>query len=108
MMEVSDKGGLWSHLQKSKRVLALFYASWCPFCVRFLPIFNKNSSKQDVDLVLRVKVDDYYNSLWDDYSIETVPTVIFFDEGSVSRRLDGRFGYGISEQQFKELLEEDE
>ena len=95
MIEVSDKGDLWSHLQKSKRVLALFYASWCPFCVRFLPIFNKNSSKQDVDLVLRVKVDDYDNPLWNDYSIEAVPTVIFFDEGNISRRLDGRLGYGL-------------
>ena len=106
MIEVSAR--LWSHLQKSKRVLALFHASWCPFCVRFLPIFNKNSSKQDVDLVLRVKVDDYDNPLWNDYSIETVPTVIFFDEGNISRRLDGRFGYGLGEQQLKEWLEEDE
>jgi thiol-disulfide isomerase/thioredoxin len=108
MIEVSDKGDLWSHMQKSKRALVLFYASWCPFCVHFLPFFNKNSSKQDVDLVLRVKVDDYDNPLWDDYSIEAVPTVIFFDEGNVSRRLDGRFGYGLGEQQFKEWLEEDE
>jgi len=108
MKEVCNKSDLESQLQKNKKILALFYASWCPFCVRFLPIFNKNSSKQDVDLVLRVKVDDYDNPLWDDYSIETVPTVIFFDEGNVSRRLDGRFGYGLGEQQLKEWLEEDE
>jgi thioredoxin-like negative regulator of GroEL len=107
MTEVSNKGDLENQLQKNKRVLALFYASWCPFCISFLPVFSKNPSKQGVNLVLRVKVDDYDNPLWDDYSIEAVPTVILFDEGKVCRRLDGRLGYGLSEQQLKEWLEKE-
>jgi thioredoxin 1 len=106
MIEVSSKRDFESQLKKNKRVLALFYASWCPYCRSFLPVFDKNASKRGFDLVLRVKVDDYDNPLWDEYSIEAVPTVVLFDEGKVCRRLDGRLGYGLSEKQLKEWLEE--
>lgn len=106
MIEVDNKSDLRSQLQKSRRVVALFYASWCSFCRKFLPIFNKQSSKQDDNLILRVKLNDYDNPLWADYSIEAVPTVVLFNEGKIWRRLDGRFGYGLSEQQLKEWLKE--
>jgi thiol-disulfide isomerase/thioredoxin len=106
MIEVDNKSDLENHLKKSKSVLALFYASWCPFCRRFLPSFDKNYSKYGFNLVLRVKVDDDDNPLWEKYSIEAVPTVLLFKEGQVCRRLDGRYGYGLSEKQFGDWLEE--
>ena len=61
--------------------------------------------KRNFECVLRVNVDDYDNPLWEDYSIEAVPTVILFDEGRVCRRLDGRLGEGLSEKQLSEWLE---
>jgi thioredoxin 1 len=106
MIEVNNKSDLENHLKKGKRVLALFYASWCPFCRRFLPSFDKNFSKYGFNLVLRVKVDDDDNPLWDEYSIGAVPTVILFEEGQVCKRLDGRYGYGLSEKQLEEWLKE--
>jgi len=105
MIEVSNKYDLESQLKKGKRVLALFYASWCPFCRNFLPAFDKNYSKYGFNLILRVKVDDDDNPLWEEYSIEAVPTVILFEKEKVCRRLDGRFGYGIGEIQYKAWLE---
>jgi len=105
MIEVSDKSDFERHLKKSKRVVALFYASWCPYCRSFLAVFDKNAAKGGFNLAVRVKVDDYDNPLWDDYSIGVVPTVILFDEGKVLRRLDGRFGRGLSEKQLREWLE---
>jgi thioredoxin 1 len=105
MKEVCNKSDLESQLQKSKKILALFYASWCPFCRSFLPVFERTSSEQGVNLVLLVKVDDYDNPLWDEYSIEAVPTVILFNEGNVCKRLDARLGCGLSEQQLKQWLE---
>lgn len=107
MIEVSNKRDLESQLKGNKRVLALFYSSWCPYCRRFLPVFDKNVSSRGVNLVLRVRVDDYDNPLWDDYSIGAVPTVLLFEEGKVCRRLDGRYGLGLSETQFKEWLKEE-
>jgi thioredoxin 1 len=105
MKEVCNKSDLESQLQKSKRILALFYASWCPFCRSFLPVFERSSSEQGVNLVLLVKVDEHDNPLWDEYSIEAVPTVILFNEGNICKRLDARLGCGLSEQQLKQWLE---
>ena len=105
MIEVSSIRDLESRLKKNKRVLALFYASWCPFCRSFLPVFN-HSLKQCLGLILYVKVDDYDSPLWDEYSVEAVPTVIFFQEGKICRRLDGRLGYGLNENEFRSWLEQ--
>lgn len=105
MIEVSSIRDLESQLKRNKRVLALFYASWCPFCISFLPVFD-HSSKQGFGFILCVKVDDYDSPLWDEYSVEAVPTIIFFQEGKVCRRLDSRLGYGLSENEFRRWLEQ--
>jgi thioredoxin-like negative regulator of GroEL len=105
MIEVNNKCDLENQLKKSKRVLALFCASWCPYCTSFLATFDKTIMKRNFECALRVNVDDYDNPLWEDYSIEAVPTVILFDEGRVCRRLDGRLGEGLSEKQLGEWLE---
>ena len=84
MVKVSCIRDLESQLSRNKRVLALFYASWCPFCRSFLPVFD-HCSKQDFGLILYVNVDDYDSPLWDEYSVEEVPTVIFFKEGKEHR-----------------------
>jgi thioredoxin 1 len=105
MIEVNNKHDLDSQIRKNQSVLALFYASWCPFCRSFLKIFDETVLTRDFPCILRVNVDDYDNPLWDDYSIEVVPTVILFEEGKVCRRLDGRFGEGLSEKQLKAWLE---
>jgi thioredoxin 1 len=107
MIEVDNKSELENQLKKSNRVLALFYASWCPFCRSFLPVFAKNASGNDSCVVLRVKVDDYDNPLWEEYSIEAVPTVILFETETVCRRLDGGFGSGLNAKQFEEWLKEE-
>jgi thiol-disulfide isomerase/thioredoxin len=105
MIEVSDKLSFENQLRKRKRVLALFYASWCPYCRSLIRAFNEVAPKSGFDLALRVKIDDYANPLWEEYSIAAVPTVLFFDGEKVSRRLDCKLGAGLSEKQLKEWLE---
>lgn len=106
MIEVDNKEDLEKELKKNKQVLVLFYASWCPYCKSFLHAFDKNAVTYGFKSTLLVNFDDYDNPLWDDYSICAVPTVIFFDEGKVCRRLDGNLGAGLSEKQLKVWLEE--
>ena len=106
MIKVSDKETLNVLLQQNRRVLVLFCASWCPFCRSFFSVFDKRVGKYSFESTVRAYVDDYDNPLWEDYSIEAVPTVILFELGQVVRRLDAELGEGLNEEQFAEWLAE--
>ncbi len=104
MLEVDNKHNIDSVIKHNKRTYALFYASWCPFCISFLPIFEECADKKDHDEFIHVKIDDQINPLWEEYCIEVVPTVILFEAEKVSRRLNGIHGTGLSEKELKEFL----
>src|SRR3990172_4778590 len=105
MEEVSEKRNLDRILKQNKHVLALFCSSWCPFCRSFFPAFNKGIAKYRFERGIHVYLEDDDNPLWEEYSVEAVPTVILFEKAHVSSRLDAEFGEGLSENQFREWLE---
>jgi len=104
MEEVSEKRDLDLILKQNKQVLALFCSSWCPFCRSFLPAFSNRIAKRGFERVIRVYLEDDDNPLWEKYSVEAVPTVVFFENAQVSSRLDARLGAGLNEKQFSEWL----
>ena len=89
-------------LKTKAKFLALFYASWCPFSRKFLPIYQKCTSNSSVPC-LRVMVDDR-EDLCEKYEINFYPTVLLFENGEIVKRLDGAPGEGLSEKQLKNLL----
>ena len=105
MLEVSDKEKIQSLLKNKKGVLALFYASWCPYCRSFRSTFEKWVVKKGFNNAIRVNMDDYENPLWAEYSIDAVPTVIFFDRGKATQRLDGQLGRGLNKTQFMQFMD---
>ena len=104
MKEVNNEDDLINTLRATERVFVLFYASWCPFCSIFLPIFEKHAQNNKSDEFLRVRIDDEDNPLWDKYDIMVVPTVILFKGEKVQRRLNGVFGAGLTENQLRDFL----
>jgi thiol-disulfide isomerase/thioredoxin len=106
MIEVDNRQGLDDELEKDEKVLALFYAGWCPYCVRFVPAFKKKAGSFTCGRVIHVILDDYNNPLWDEYEIGAVPTVIYFEKGKVAKRLDGRSGVGLTENQLDSWLKQ--
>lgn len=106
MIEVDNQQDLDRELKSNSKVLALFYASWCPYCGKFVLVFDGKIANFNIGSVIHVLLDDYDNSLWDDYDIEAVPTIIFFVKGKISSRLDGRFGVGLNEKQLRVWLQE--
>ena len=105
MIEIKTKSDFDIQINKNKRVLALFYTSWCPFCRRFIQIFKEDTKQNSFDAVLCLNLDDYSNPLWEDYSLDNVPTVIFFDKGEIMQRIDGKSGLGLTKSQFTDLLD---
>ncbi len=100
MIQVDSQASLNAELSKSNRVLAIFYATWCPYCMRFVPLFRDQVSSRGFSHVVEVILDDYDNPLWDEYGVAAVPTIILFEGGKILSRLDGRLGRGLSEEQF--------
>jgi len=96
------KGAFYDELKGKDRVFVLFYATWCPFSQRFLPIFEEYSKSNPN--CLKVIVDDN-PELCDEYSIQYYPTVILFKNGEVHRRLDAKPLVGLDRKQLKKFTE---
>ena len=93
---------------KHGKVAALFYATWCHYCRAFKPAFESKAGemrKRGYEAVGAV-IDGDSNPLWDRYSIEIVPTVIFFENGKVVKRLDGKPGMGLGARDLEDALSE--
>lgn len=103
MKEVENEDDLVGIIRKNERLFTLFYASWCPFCSNFLPIFEKYAQKFSNEKFLRVKIDDEMNPLWEKYAIEVVPTVLLFEGERVARRVNGVLGVGLNEKKLEDL-----
>lgn len=83
-----------------KRVIALIYATWCPYCIGFLPIFKKYTQGRDGFLL----VEDDRWEIADQYEVEVVPTALYFENGKVVKRLDGVLGKGLHEKDLVEFI----
>lgn len=99
--EVDVEYGLDEMLRSKDKAVVLFYASWCPFSQKFLPIFEKYSQDK-AETCLLIKTDDKA-SLCEKYSVDVVPTILLFEKGAVKKRLDGAPGVGLKEKQLKDF-----
>ena len=88
-------------LKTKDRIIALFYASWCPFCVKFLPTFKKYAKKEGQRFII---VQDDEETIADQYSVNVYPTILIFENGLVSKRLDGVLGVGLDEIKLTNFL----
>jgi thiol-disulfide isomerase/thioredoxin len=102
-VENAGKSALNDEMKQKDKASVLFYASWCSFSQRFLPIFEEYAKSNPRECI-SVIVDDRPD-ICEEYSIEYYPTVILFRKGKVHKRLDARPGIGLDEKQLKELTE---
>lgn len=68
-------------MKGKKPVMALFYADWCGYCIRFMPVFQALSEKYGEDVVFaKVNVEDKnYEKLVREIGITGFPTVFLLD-----------------------------
>ena len=99
---VDHDSDLIERLQAGDRVVVLFYASWCPFCARFLPIFQRHAGM--VEGMHFVLAQDDAEMLAPRYDVKVYPTVLLFEKGALSERLDGAAGVGLNEEKLLAFL----
>ena len=98
---VDSENGLGDILKANDRVVALFYASWCPFSVKILPKFKSYAEDGPQGFLL---VKDDQETMADKYSIEVYPTLILFEKGAIAKRLDGALGIGLQEERLADFI----
>lgn len=83
-------------------VFILFYADWCPFSRAFLPVYEKHAAGREGEF-FRILLDGN-ETVFDAHGIAVYPTVLFFEGGKVSKRLDGKHLAGLKERQLTDLI----
>jgi thiol-disulfide isomerase/thioredoxin len=68
-------------IKDNKPIITLFYADWCRYCIRFMPIYQALSEKYKDDVNFsKVNVEDKkYEKLVKDIGITGFPTVFIID-----------------------------
>jgi thioredoxin 1 len=102
MSKINLEHNLEKVLPSKNKSIVLFYASWCPFSQRFLPVFKKYS-RANPESCLEVVTDDKA-SLCEKYGVDVVPTVLIFEKGQLTKRLDGMAGKGLTEKQLLDFV----
>jgi thioredoxin 1 len=100
---IQERRDLADLMKSSDGVFVLFYASWCPFSLGFLPVYEKHAAGRERDFV-RMTLDGN-EDLFDEHGIQVYPTVIFFKGGKIHKRLDGKHLAGLKEKQLTELID---
>jgi|SRR5271157_1584047 len=100
-IENVEEKGISDELRQKEKAFVLFYATWCPFSQRFLPVFEEYARRNPQECV-SVIVDERPD-LCEAYSIDYYPTVLLFRKGKVIKRLDAEPGVGLTKKQLSEL-----
>jgi thiol-disulfide isomerase/thioredoxin len=99
--EITSMEEFRSKIDGGGSAVALFYYPYCPFCASFLPEFDRLAGGRPDFFLLRA---DLLGEIEDRHRVEVVPTVILFNKGKETARLDGRYGRGLNAGQLKEFL----
>ena len=87
-------------------VVADFYADWCGPCRMLSPMLEELSHNNKNDLVKFVKVNvDENQDLAGTYGVMSIPTVIFFKEGKLTKQLIGVQSPTVYEETINQSLQ---
>lgn len=99
---VTDQQDLASAIPGKEAILALVFATWCPFCRRFLPVFEKYAAGREDFLF----VQDDEEIVANEYDVESIPSVLYFENGVLTKRLDGQRGIGLQEKELVTFIQD--
>ena len=91
-------------LGSDKTSVLLFAADWCGYCKRFLQIVDAYSSKDDATELSVVDAESGDGSLWDEYNVNVVPTLVVYRGGKQLFRKEARPGVGLRETDLEEAI----
>ena len=104
LFEINDQNFETEVLQAGSPVLLDFWAEWCGPCKQIAPILEEIAGEQAEQLtVAKLNVDDNPD-LAMRYNVMSIPTLLVFSGGEVSKRLVGAKSKGALLQELDEFL----
>jgi len=94
-------------LKSEKHVAVAFTSPTCPSCKAFKPLLKKAYEKFEERMEL-YEVDVSVTTVWKEYGIMGVPTLIYFKDGKETGRQMGFLEQEEIEKIFSELLEKEQ
>ncbi len=91
-------------IRSSKPVVVDFFATWCPPCKNFEPIFNQLSQEMPDIKFVKVCVDKDAE-LASQYNVMSIPTLVIFKEGKpVGKELPSGFDIDTLKSKIRSYL----
>jgi len=91
-------------LESPEPTVVLFWATWCPFCRKVKPEFDRLGARLPARFAC-VYLDDESNPLWVDYAVDVVPTLALFRNGDLVDRENGILGYGLDARMIQDFVD---
>ena len=88
---------------KSDNVIVKFSAPWCHWCTKLTPIVQKLASTYQGILFIEVNVNSF-QTLKNKYGAHSLPTMIFFKNGSLAYRTVGFKNTGFWKSKIKAIF----
>lgn len=100
LVELKNSEKIQNHLEEGKIAIVKFATTTCPPCKMLKPIFEKLSTKEDLENVVFIAADANEHPQAYEYGVSSVPTLLFFKGEEV---LGQNVGF-VPEQQLHDFL----
>ena len=101
-MEITTENFEQEVLQSDQPVLVDFWAPWCGPCRQLTPIVEKLAQSVEGAKVFKLNIDSN-QQLAQKYSVNSIPTILFFKDGAVVNRLVGIHSEAVLRESLEKL-----
>lgn len=103
-VRILSETALSDRVHRDRPVMVVFYADWCPFSEASMPAIRDTAEDVDVDVVA-ANISHPKDPRWEEFGIDTVPTLAVYENGTEQRRAAARRGQSLEEDDLVALAE---
>lgn len=100
---VLPETALADRIDREKPVVVLYYADWCPFCQAFMPVFRQALDSIELPTAA-ANLSHPEDPRWETRRVETIPTLVVYEDGKERTRLEATAGKGIDEDELDAFI----